>query len=239
MPPVRLLRKPYGADDPILPHESDPCGWPVTEYEEALTIRPGLCDVARRLGVTLAQLATSKRPDSTVAAFDLKENPYWPGAAPSWRAPAHERYVLLLPLALSQTQDDKGRVVWTVFGTSEQGPARPFWKSFFSAPGVERPEQESLDFFRQLIRHAYGESEPVVRDLRAAGFRILPQHNVSGDFPQGVELPLWTTPFLWRDGETLRGVKYLLTFRPFRTLPAAVRRAYQGGRIHLLPFPGA
>jgi len=37
----------------------------------------------------------------------------------------------------------------------------------------------------------------------------------------------------------LRGVKYLLTFRPFGKLPAAVRRAYLAGELHLLPFPGS
>ena len=40
----------------------------------------------------------------------------------------------LLPLALSRTQDDKGRVRWTLFGNSEQGPGKAFWKSFFTAP---------------------------------------------------------------------------------------------------------
>ena len=69
MPPVRLLRKPYGSWDPILPDESDTWGWPVTEYEEALTIRPGLHDIARRLGDTLAQLATSKCSAEVIAAL--------------------------------------------------------------------------------------------------------------------------------------------------------------------------
>ena len=34
-------------------------------------------------------------------------------------------------------------------------------------------------------------------------------------------------------------MKYLLTFRPFRDLPAAVRRNYLAGALHLLPFPGS
>jgi hypothetical protein len=34
-------------------------------------------------------------------------------------------------------------------------------------------------------------------------------------------------------------VKYLLTFRPFGTLPQAVRKAYLAGHLHLLPFPGS
>ena len=31
-------------------------------------------------------------------------------------------------------KDDKGRLRWTLFGSSEQGPARPFWRGFFTAP---------------------------------------------------------------------------------------------------------
>ena len=34
-------------------------------------------------------------------------------------------------------------------------------------------------------------------------------------------------------------MKYLLTFRPFARLPAAIRRAYLAGKLHLLPFPGS
>ena len=40
------------------------------------------------------------------------------------------------------------------------------------------------------------------------------------------------------DEKRLRGVRYLLTFRPFGSLPQAVRRAYLAGELHLLPFPG-
>ena len=38
---------------------------------------------------------------------------------------------------------------------------------------------------------------------------------------------------------SLRGVKYLLTFRPFGKLPKGVRQAYLAGELHLLPFPGS
>ena len=55
-------------------------------------------------------------------------------------APAEERCTLLLPLALSRTQDDKGRVRWTLFGGSEDGPGRAFWRGFFAAPRRELPD---------------------------------------------------------------------------------------------------
>jgi len=41
------------------------------------------------------------------------------------------------------------------------------------------------------------------------------------------------------EGDSLENVKYILTFRPFGTLPAPVRNAYLSGRVHLLPFPGS
>ena len=49
MPPPRLGRKPYGANDPILFREDDPLGWHVTEYEEAMELRPGLKHLAGQL----------------------------------------------------------------------------------------------------------------------------------------------------------------------------------------------
>lgn len=40
MPPVRLGLRPYGTRDGLLLSEDDPWGWPVSEYEEGLTLRP-------------------------------------------------------------------------------------------------------------------------------------------------------------------------------------------------------
>ena len=80
------------------------------------------------------------------------DNPYWPPelAAHAGKLP-HEHYVVLLPLALSRTQDDKGRVRWTFFGSSEQGPSWAFWKGFHSGPTEELPEERGIDFFRRLL----------------------------------------------------------------------------------------
>ncbi len=232
MPPVRLVRKPQGSWDPLLPDEDDPWGWPITEYEEALTLRPGLRSIAGEVLGRLVALCRGKGGED-VAAYKLRENPYWPEQL---AARAHclkqERFVLLLPLALSLTQDDKARLRWTLFGSSEQGPARAFWKSFYHGPGQEWPEDQGLDFFRDLLAGAYQEARKELADLRGAGFRIL------ADVGEG-PLPSWTARYHWEEGHSLRGVRYLLTFRAFRDLPPTVRRRYLDGELHLLPFPGS
>src|SRR5205823_1532490 len=123
MPPPRAGGKPYGLDVGDGFDQGDPWGWPVHEAEEALELRPGLEGIAGRVVQALVDLAHG-RPVRGLARRTLADNPAWPDelAARAGRL-SHERYVTLLPLALSRTQDDKGRVRWTLFGGSEQGPA--------------------------------------------------------------------------------------------------------------------
>jgi hypothetical protein len=231
MPPPFLVRKPSGGFDPLLPDEADPAGWPVTEYEEALPLRVGMAAIARHLLPQLVRLSTGEH-GHCIPRYQLQDNPYWPpelaGRAGTL---AHEHYVLLLPLALSRTLDDKGRVRWTLFGGSEQGPGRPFWRSFFTAPDREAPAEQGLGFLRRLLETVYGESPERLGDLRRAGLRLLP----NDDGP----LPSWAEPLLLSRGQALRSVQYLLTFQPFARLPAAVRRAYLAGDLHLLPCPAS
>ena len=100
-----------------------------------LELRPGLEQVGRQLVEALVRLARG-RPGHGIAPKKLLDNPYWPLrlAEKAGQLP-HERFVVLAPLALSRTQDDKGRVRWTLFGGSEQGPERAFWKSFSQRSG--------------------------------------------------------------------------------------------------------
>jgi hypothetical protein len=239
MPPPRPYCRPY--EEPEAPPwaQKDPWGWPVTEAEEILELRPGLEHLAGHLVRILDDLGQG-RPVRGLSHYKLEGNPAWPpelaGAGPL----AHERHVLLMPLALSRTQDDKGRVHWTLFGTSEQGPARGFWRSFFTAPRRQVPAAQGEDFIRRLLRAAYGLSEKEAADLHRTGFRVLP---VGDDLPQpwwrDGPLPDWTDPYLWAPGGSLAKVRYLLTFRPFAALPPAVRRAYLRGGLHLLPSPAS
>jgi hypothetical protein len=240
MPPPRLGWKPYGGEppDPQLLDPDNPRGWHVPEYEEANELQPGLQQVADQLVGRLRHLLT---PDGHRAFSKhlLEGNVYWPkevneqaGALP------HDRCVILLPLALSRTLDDKGRVRWTLFGCSEQGPARAFWKSQFGEPGTKDPDGVGPRFLCRLLRAVYGEAAETAGDLLKAGFRILPQGRPPIDFWEE-PLPAWAKPFLLPEGELPDGVKYLLTFRPFGQLPESVRRAYLGGRLHLLPSPAS
>jgi hypothetical protein len=237
MPPPRVGTRPYGTGGTAPFDADDPWGWPVTEAEEAWQLRPGLADLARHVVHALRELDHGRRVHG-LARHKLEGNPAWPPELAQRKAPRDdERYVTLLPLALSQTQDDKGRVRWTLFGGSEQGPARAFWRGFFTDPRRQAPAEEGEGFVRRLLRDAYGERED---DLRRAGFRVLP---LGDDLPYPFNnegpLPDWAAPYLLGKGGALRSVRYLLTFRPFAALPAAVRRAYLGGALHLLPCPGS
>ena len=239
MPPVRLVRKPYGAWEAPPVSEDDPWGWPISEYDEMLTLRPGLHDLARQILKKLVPLGRGEETHG-ISEFKLADNAYWPADLVARAGTLeHERYVLLLPLALSQTQDFMAHVRWTLFGNSDQGPGHAFWKGFYTAPGQELPAEQARDFFRDLLAKAYDESRDRLADLRAAGFRILPQGNVSTSVPREGPLPKWTAEYLLGDGDSLRGVRHLLTFRPFRDLPASVRKKYLAGELHLLPFPGS
>ena len=239
MPPPRLGRKVYGHLELLPFADDDPWGWRVSEYEQAFELTPGLDLLAQEIVGALGHLGRGE-PAHGIAQNKLLDNPYWPEELRRAPAPHGERFVTLMPLALARTQDDKGRVRWTLFGGSEQGPARGFWRSFYTDPHTELPAEQSLDFIRRLLHAAYGETPEVLADLGRAGFRILP---CDDEAPVALwrdeRLPTWTEPLIWNPARGLGGVKYLLTFRPFGSLPAAARRAYMAGELHLLPFPGS
>jgi hypothetical protein len=117
-------------------------GWRVQEVDEVHQLRPGLLNVANQVMGHLIRFLED--PSSIYVAGpggrNLKDNPYWSEELAS-RAPelARRRHLLLLSVALSKTQNDRGRRPWTLFGASEQGPERAFWNSFYTAPGDELP----------------------------------------------------------------------------------------------------
>jgi len=239
MPPPRIGQKPYGCRELDSPFSADdPWGWRVSPEELAQELTPGFNILARQVLETIAEL-TSGKGAHRIGHYHLKDNPYWPAklaeAAPSL---GHESQLFLSPLALAKTQDDKGRVRWTLFGASQRGPALGFWRSFFTAPRAELPEERSLDAIRQILKLAYRESSQL-GDLRLAGFRILPMGEWPGLRWNEGPLPSWTKPFLFNSDESLDAVRYLLTFRPFAFLSEPIQRAYLARQLHLLPFPGS
>ena len=235
MPPVRLGCRPYGGKTDGFFSEEDLDGFPVTEFEEYYELRPGLENIAHQVLETLIHLVQGDAIEH-LAKNNLVNNPYWPPElARQAKTLHHERFVLILPLALSITQDDKGRRRWTFFGGSEQGPLRSFWKSFFTSPGREIPSDRAMDFIRTILSAAYGGHSEKWTDLHQAGFRIFAE---DGD-PHKKLRPAWASSFLWTRGMSLKGAKYFLNFEPFERLPVEVKRAYFAGELCLLPFPGS
>ena len=241
MPAPQLGLLPAGAIDDSLFSEADPFGWTVSELEEEYQLKPGLDWIARHIMSHLVKFGQGLQ-DSFIEGHkksNLLDNPYWPtdlAAAAQAGALAHERYVSILPMALSPTQDDKGRLLWTFFGGSEQGPEAVFWKSFYSSPGQELPAEAFTDFISRLLSEVYQEqtiSPP--SGLLDLGFRILPtEAALSKNL-----FPVWAGEFLVDDRTDWDKPRYLLTFRPFSLLPNQVRTNYLAGRLHLLPFPGS
>jgi hypothetical protein len=239
MPPPRLGWKPYAPEppDPQLFDLDDPWGWHVTEYEEHHELQPGLTQVACQVVHRIWHLLHGDRAHAPPTRL-LTDNLAWPeDLAKQIGKLDHDRCVLLLPLALSRTLDDKGRVLWTLCGGSEQGPAKAFWKSFQVGPGTPATENQGPEFLCHLLRTVYREAVETVADLKKIGFRILPQGDPIENFWEEDSLPEWTQPLLLKDPPNLSGVKYLLTFRFFSHLPENVRQSYLKGKLHLLPTP--
>ena len=234
MPPPFLGRKPYGKPDFRLFSEDDPFGWKITEMEEENELKPGIEHIGQQIMHNIVKLGKgiTQHFISGHGGENLRNNPYWPSElAARAGSLSHERYVVLLPLMLSRTQDDKGRVIWTFFGNSIHDPETSFWKSFYTSPETEMPLDESVAFFTDLLSEAYGEKLSDDTSLFNSGFRILAS--------PGSNLPGWTKKFLLNDDSPDEAIRYLLTFRPFSLLPESVKQQYLAGKLFLLPFPGS
>jgi hypothetical protein len=235
MPSPRLGISLLGNLDNSLFAEDDPYGWRITEMEEEYELKPGIEHVGRQIMNNLIKLGKGL-PEHYIHGHggqNLKDNPYWPPEL-SERAGTldHERYVTLLPLMLSRTQDDKGRVPWTLFGNSIHDPEETFWKNFYSAPGAETPANDAVFFFTRFLSNAYSEKINDEASLLGTGFRILPVSKKS-------KLPGWTQPFKLNDTSSFNKVRYLLSFRPFSSLPQVIKEMYFSGSLSILPFPGS
>jgi len=243
MPPPRLGKRPYGDVDASLFADNDPFGWYITEVEEQYELKKGIADLLHQIESQVVELGQGK-PALHIAGHqgrNLINNPYWPPDLAEYAGKlTHERYVILLSAALSRTQDDKGRIRWTFFGSSEQGPEHAFWKSFYAAPGQERPLAESLSPILRILSEVYSEQCDGITGLFQAGFRILPTET-NPQFPYWHEskLPSWTSSFLVSNNSLPDDIRYLLTFQPFSRLPEVARKRYLTGQLVIIPFPGS
>lgn len=233
MPSPMVGRKPLGEVDNVLFREADPFGWYLTEIEEEYELRPGMIHTGNQIMEHIINLGKGL-PEHHITGHNganLKGNPYWPPDLASKAGTLyHERFVTLLPMMLSRTQDDKGRIIWTLFGKSTSDPETAFWKNFYRDPDSEIPAGEAISFFTMLLSKAYNENLFDSKSLFDAGFRILDPDKI---------LPQWTKPFILKENSSFDKIRYLLTFRPFGSLPPVIREKYLQGSLSLLPFPGS
>ena len=235
MPSPLVGRKPLGQLDPRIFNHRDPYGWIISEIEEEYELKPGIPHLGQQIMNNIIKLGRGESANRIQGpdGQNLKNNPYWPEELAAKASHLHkERYVTLLPMMLSRTQDDKGRVIWTFFGNSIHEPEPTFWKGFYTSPQTEMPAQYFSKFFVGLLNQAYGKRVSSKRSLLEAGFRILPNNDPSA-------LPKWTRDFLLSASADFRPVKFLLTFRPFSLLPDQVKERYLAEKLALLPCPGS
>jgi len=241
MPAPRLGRNLYGDIDRLVFDDDDVYGWRVPEIDQEYELHPGLASIANQVLAHLVKFGRGEavRPLIGLNRRLIEGNPYWsPEIDARLGTLVRERYVTLLPVALAKTQDYLGRVRWTLFGNSEQGPERAFWKSFYTAPDQEIPTSESLAFVSQLLASVYDETARTENDLLQLGFRILPSgRNKRFPYWSVDPLPKWTRPFLTDDQTAPDNIFFLLTFRPFSQLPESLRAKYLSGQLALIPSP--
>ena len=235
MPSPKIGISPFGDIDYSIFSKEDPFGWNISEMEEEIELKPGIDNISKQICKQIQHLGKGLPAHhiSGHAHHNLIDNPYWPEDLSNKAGKLdHEKFLTLLPLMLSRTQDDKGRVSWTYFGSSIQGPEEAFWKSFYTAPDKEIPEKDATGFFKMLLETVYHEKNISETSLTNLGFYILPTDKAD-------RLPEFTSPYLISDNSPLDKIKYLLTFRPFSKLPSNIKEKYFSGQLHLLPFPGS
>lgn len=232
MPPPKLGKTPLGDIDHLLFSENDPFSWNISELEEENELRPGMQHIGKQIMHHIISFGKGLTEHHIPGhgGLNLINNPYWTKELADHAGKLnHEKFVVFLPLMLSKTQDDKGRVNWTFFGGSIHGPELAFWKSFYNGTDKEKPETESQSYINNILEGAFGEKQGISLN---SGFKILPSGSKD-------ELPSWTKAYLSDDKDSFDQVKYLLTFCPFSKLPSIVVSKYFSGELSLLPYPGS
>ncbi|MGA9653351.1 MAG: hypothetical protein WBV96_05505, partial [Polyangia bacterium] len=135
MPPPFVGIKPFTASDPASAPGStivcDERGLAIDEYEQEHELRPGLIKIANHLVDELAKLASGATHEFSRTLLD--GNPAWPEALVAAAREGHyprRPFFVMQTLALSLTQDDKGNVLWTLFGASHEPASVVFWRGF-------------------------------------------------------------------------------------------------------------
>jgi hypothetical protein len=243
MPPAMTGINPSnGSVYPWTFTEEDRFGLKILEIEEEYQLRPGLEKIGKQIIEHMHKLGQGSLPASLVGHNQsvFANNIFWSDELAACQGNLkHEKYITIMPFSLSKTKDDKGRIHWTFFGASEQGPEKAFWKSFYESPEKEVDESVFIAFLKWVFNKGYGIDIKSSEHLLSEGFRILS----AGDFYpfsywKTEKLPSWSKKYLIDDGAEANKIKYLLTFRPFDKLPAGIKQQYASGALFLIPFPG-
>jgi hypothetical protein len=221
MPPPFVGIKPFTAPYPAraLANTSvcDERGLAIDEYEQAHELGPGLAKIAGHLVAELGKLTLGSTHEFSRTLLD--NNLAWPeslaAAARAGRYPQHP-FLVMQPIALSRTQDDKGNVRWTLFGASHEPASLVFWRSFAET------DEES---FLRLVAWGSGD-EPPPRD----GLRVL---------GSAAPLPGFARDRLWHEHEPVGQIHTLFTLEPFAALPAPLQKAFLDGALRILPTPAS
>ena len=168
MSPPRLARSPYGATVVSPLADDDLWGWRVSEREEVHELLPGMEQVARQIVPALAKLCRGESSHG-IADQSCEATSTGPTSSPIARArwatsgsSSSCRWHFANP-------ERPGAIRWTLFGGSEQGPARVLAR-LLHGPDREAPTEEAIGFLRSLLARAYGEPAEGRKDL--AGPRL-------------------------------------------------------------------
>nr|HEX4313843.1 M28 family peptidase [Kofleriaceae bacterium] len=216
MPPPYVGIKPAAgrrADGAATASAGDAASIDVDEYELAHQLEPGLDHVGTHLVDELGKLVRGE--SHGLSRTLLAGNPAWPAeladAATAGRL-AHDPLLVILALALSRSQDDKGNDRWTLFGASHDGAGAAWWSGATERGVADMLAAAGITGDWRVL------DEPGVPELMRA--RIV--KHVSG--PRNAKGT---------------DVAVLLTFTPFAKLPDDVRAAYLAGSLTLVPTPAA
>jgi hypothetical protein len=240
MPPPYVGIKPYApsrASAPTTFAASAGDALDIDEYEQAHDVEPGLDRIAEHLLFELGAL--SRGQPCALSHTLLDGNPAWPAELATAARTGnlqHDPLILVCPLALSRTQDDKGNDRWTLFGASHDPSGAPFWHgldegrlgqmiAWASLAGPWRILAEPGELPAALHpRRLHGDS---VRDVRTLvtfrPFSALPS-GVRAAYLAG-QLVLVPTP----------GSLVLFEHPRYRKLAAELPRAMQIPLLHLFP----
>lgn len=244
MPAPLVGWKPSGELDRELVIDGDDHGWRIPAREQVHELGPGLADLAAALAPKLDGLVDADPAHRGLSRDLVADNSYLPPRGR--RGPL----IAIVALALSKTQDDKGRVRWTLLGSSERGPGHAFWSGFWSGPGRGDADADDAAVAKlaplvaPFVPHRALAGRSRVAALHAAGVRILPI-GAEAEFPAWADEPIPRALHRLVLAEraltaaALAKVRVVITFRAYARLPAALRKAVEAGAIALVPSPEA